>query len=63
MGCYCVPPTGVSFFVDGGPADESERVVCVLASSRTAVEPDLLRAATVPLQERTATVPELLQGG
>ena len=55
------PPTGVGFFVIGGPADESERVACVPSSSRTAVEPDLLRTATVPVEDRIAVVPELLR--
>lgn len=56
-----VPPTGVAFFNEGGPADESERVVCVPSSSRTATEPALLRTATVPAAQRTAIVPVLLR--
>lgn len=53
-----VPPTGVSFFVEGGPADEPERVVCVPPLSRVAVVPLELREADVPLALRVATVPE-----
>jgi hypothetical protein len=53
-----VPPTGVDFFVEGGPADEPERVACVPRASREAEVPEALRLATPPLGLRVATVPE-----